>query len=106
MKLTTKQLKQMIREELLEVTDPMVLDDEREERRKEAGLEDEEMDKLRDNEELDPEYFHFLAGELGSEEEEPLGYDAFEEEDESLPIEFPDDPWWDEPSEEDDDDEF
>ena len=79
MKLTTKQLKKIIREELFEINKPMALDDEREERRKEAGLEDSEIDKLKDREEMDPEYFHFLAGELGSEEEPPLSYDAFED---------------------------
>jgi hypothetical protein len=79
MKLTTKQLKKIIREELFEINKPMALDDEREERRKEAGLEDNEIDKLKDSEEMDPEYFHFLAGELGSEEEPPLSYDAFED---------------------------
>ena len=79
MKLSTRQLRKMIIEELFEINKSMALDDEREERRKEAGLGDDEIDKLKDSEEMDPEYFHFLAGELGSEEEPPLSYDAFED---------------------------
>ena len=114
MKLTIKQLKQIIKEELAEMKLPFgepsywdedgkFLDPDANLRRKKAGIDQETIDKLERLDQDDPQAAWELADLLGSKEEEPLDWDAFDPRtEEPLPDDFYD-PRWDEPSEEDDD---